>query len=266
MRNDELSDGRLVSMGRFEQHGAVNSPSGKRIRVAVEASRRAAARCELLCQFAAVHPGASPLQGARFSVDGLDKAFGGAEVRVALVEAPDLRYAYVNESYRNIRPDVPMVGRTYREVFPEAAAAGAETNLQRVLATDTSWIVDDYPTPLPNRDVPAWWEGECVPVALHGEHSDAVLILIWDVTRRHLNGIGPMAPSREQSRVEAGRAKLLAQMAALGLTRADGWRICEEVRETARGTTWVLRPLHLRKEPPPLEVTVEFERSPGSAE
>ena len=169
---------------------AVNPLSGKRIRLALDASRAAVARCELLCQFATVRQGASPLQGARFSIDGLDKAFGGAEVRAALIEGPDLRYAYVNESYRNIRPDVPMVGRTYREVFPEAAAAGAEANLQRVIATDASWIVDDYATPLPNRDVPAWWQGECVPVTLRGERPDAVLILIWDVTRRHLDGIG----------------------------------------------------------------------------
>jgi len=243
----------------------VDPLSGKRIRVAVDATRAAVARCELLCQLATARHGASVLHGARFSIDGLDKAFGGAEVRAALVEGLDLRYAYVNESYRNIRSEVPMVGRTYREVFPEAAAAGAEANLRRVIATGASWIVYDYATPLPNRDVPAWWQGECVPVALRGEHPDAVLILIWDVTRRHL-GIGSMVPSRQRTRVEAGRAKLMAQMAALGLTPADGWRVCEEVRETECGTTWILRPLHLRKDSPPLEVTVEFERSPDAAQ
>jgi PAS domain-containing protein len=241
----------------------VNPLSGKRIYIAVDATHAAAARCELLCQFATARNGASILQGARFSVEGLDKAFGGAEVRTAVVEGLDLRYVYVNESYRNIRSDVPMIGRTYREVFPEAAAAGAEAKLQCVITTGASWIVEDYATPLPNRDVPAWWEGECVPVALRGEHFDAVLILIWDVTRRHL-GIGSMAPTRERTRVEAGRAKLMAQMAALGLTPADGWRISEEVRETESGTIWILRPIHMRKNSPPLEVTVEFERSPDA--
>jgi hypothetical protein len=242
----------------------VNSTFGRRIRVTVDAGRAAIARCELLCQLAAGAHGASGLQGARYSIDGLEKAFGRAEVRVALVGGLDLRYAYVNESYRNIRPDVLMVGRTYREVFPEAAAAGAEAKLQRVIATGESWIVDDYATPLPNRDVPAWWQGECVPVALGGEHFDAVLILIWDVTGRHLDRASSIVPSREHTRVEAGRAKLMAQMAALGLTPADGWRICEEIRETQAATTWILRPLHLQKDAPPLEVTVEFERAPDA--
>jgi len=239
--------------------------SGRRVRIEVDAPRAARARCELLCQLAAARPGASGLDGARFSLDGLEEAFGGAEVRAAIVEGFELRYAYVNESYRNIRPDVAMVGRTYRDVFPEAAAAGAEANLRRVIATGTAWIVDDYATPLPNRDVPAWWQGECVPMSLHGRGPDSVLILIWEVTRRHLEGIGPQVSSREQTRVAAARAKLLAQMAALGLRRADGWRICEEVRETAVGTTWVLRPLHMQKEAPSLEVVVEFHRGSGAA-
>ena len=104
-----------------------------------------------------------------------------------------------------------------------------------------------------------------MPVALRGEDSDAVLILIWDVTHRHL-GTGSIAPTRERTRVEAGRAKLMAQMVGLGLTPADGWRVCEEVREDQSGTTWILRPIHIRKDPPQLEVTVEFKRSPDTPE
>jgi len=32
------------------------------------------------------------------------------------------------------------------------------------------------------------------------------------------------------------------------------------VRETDRGTAWVLRPLHMSEDAPPLEVSVVFER------
>ncbi|HSN19862.1 MAG TPA: PAS domain-containing protein [Usitatibacter sp.] len=240
-------------------------PSDTRVHIDVDAGRASHARCRLLCQLAPSGRGSDGFDAMRVSIDGLDRAFGNAEVRTAIVLGRELRYAYVNESYRDIRPDVAMVGNTYRDVFPEAAAAGAEANLQRTLATGRSWVVDDYPTPLPNRDVPAWWQGECVPVALRGDDPDAVLILIWDVTRRHLPGIGPAAASREQTRVQTARAKLAAQMAAMGLSVADGWQIGEEVRETAEGTVWILRPLHMREEAPPLEARVLFERARGAA-
>jgi len=243
----------------------MQEPGDARVRVSIDARRASIARCELICQLAPCGD-ASGLEGARFSIDGLVGVFGDAEVRVAVVAGEELRYVYVNESYRDIRPDVPMVGSTYREVFPEAAAAGAEANLQGVIRTEKSWLVDDYPTPLPNREVPAWWQGECVPLALRGERADAVLILIWDVTRRHLPRVGPPVASRELTRVDAARAKLTAQMAALGLTFEGGWRISEEVRETAHGTAWVLRPLHLRETSPPLEVTVVFERTDETSE
>lgn len=237
--------------------------SGTRIRIDVDAQRASLARCRLLCELA---PGRSGGSGAaRISIQGLEDAFDNAEVRAAILTGRELRYAYVNRSYHRIRPEVAMVGSIYRDVFPEAAAAGAEANLRKVLAAGRSWIVDDYPTPLPNRDVPAWWQGECVPLALRSPEPDAVLILIWDVTRRHIPGIGPSVPSPEQTRVETARAKLAAQMAALGLTEVDGWQICEEVHETAEGTVWILRPLHLRADAPPLEMRVLFKRQAGSS-
>ncbi len=239
------------------------SPDPARIHIAIDARRAAIARGELLCELAAADGGAR-FEGARFAIDGFDAVFGEAEVKIAVVAGHDLRYVYVNESYRRIRADVAMVGKTYREVFPEAADGGAEASLRRVIATSRSWLVDDYPTPLPNRDVPAWWQGECVPIALGGGETDGVLIVLWEVTRRHLEGVGPVVASHEQTRVDAARAKLMAQMASIGLTRAQGWRIGEQVRETPQGTVWVLRPIHLRHESPPLEVTVLFDKAASS--
>lgn len=231
-----------------------------RLRIDVDSRNASLVRCELLCEFTSP-PAASPsAEGPRFSIDGLEKVVGDAQVRTAIVSGMDLRYTYVNESYRAIRPDLAMVGKTYREVFPEAAAGGAEANLQRVIASGKSWVVEDYPTPLPGRDMPAWWQGECVPIALAGAQPDAVLILIWEVTRRHLAGAGPAAASREHTRVETARTKLAAHMSALGLTAERGWRISEQVRETDEGTEWILRPMHLREDPPRLEARVVFER------
>lgn len=233
-----------------------------RVRIRIDGGRAMLARCELLCAMAGSR-GPGRLGPVGVSIRGLQGAFDHAEVRAAIVAAPDLRYVYVNESYHGIRADVAMVGNTYRDVFPEAAAAGAEAKLREVLSTGRSWVVDDYPTPLPNRDLPAWWQGECIPIGLRSADPDAVLILIWDVTRRHIPGIGAAVASPEQTRVATARAKLAARMAALGLTEAAGWRIGEEVHETAEGTAWILRPLHLREDAPPLEERVLFERAPG---
>lgn len=214
-------------------------------------------RCELW-----LHPrdGGGDAGSNAFSMRGFDSAFGDAEVRTAIVAGHELRYIYVNESYRQIRTDVPMVGSTYRDVFPEAADAGAEARLRRVIATGKSWIVDDYPTPLPRRDTPAWWQGECVPISLSGDGTDAVFILLWDVTRRHLPRIGPAAQSREALRVAAARVKLLAKMAQLGWLPGEGWSISETVRETPLGTEWTFRPVHMRHPLPALHTKVRFKR------
>ena len=183
----------------------------------------------------------------RVSPDDIERHFGNSEVRLAVVAAPDLRYVYVNPAYRSIRPEIPMIGRTYREVFPEAAEAGAEERLKSVIATSETWIVDDYPTWLPNREVPAWWQGECVPIDLQGSgRPDAALILIWDVTQRHVPDFGTPVKSEPRTRIDAARVKLMVRMSASGLETADGWHISEEIRETDEATEWILRPLHLQ--------------------
>ena len=55
------------------------------------------------------------------------------------------------------------------------------------------------------------------------------------------------------SRLEAARAKLLAEMHALGLTAEAGWRVMEELRHTMDGTEWIFKPMHIR-EPIPTDL------------
>jgi hypothetical protein len=52
------------------------------------------------------------------------------------------------------------------------------------------------------------------------------------------------------ARLAAARHALLANMHALGLTQANGWRIVEELRHTMEGTEWVFRPMHIREVAP----------------
>lgn len=62
-------------------------------------------------------------------------------------------------------------------------------------------------------------------------------------------------------RIAAAKERLLADMAARGLKREDGWRIVEELRTTVGGTQFVFRPVHLRKDSPDLEATVVIDTS-----
>ena len=52
------------------------------------------------------------------------------------------------------------------------------------------------------------------------------------------------------SRLEAARQELQAEMHALGLTAAAGWRVMEELRHTMEGTEWIFKPMHIREVPP----------------
>lgn len=209
------------------------------------------AQFQLLIELASDTQTLVPGPCIRVSADEIERAFGNSEVRLAVVAAPELRYVYVNPSYHAIRPEIPMVGRTYREVFPEAADAGAEERLKSVIATSETWLVDDYPTWLPNREVPAWWQGECVPIDLNGSGTaDGALILIWDVTQRHVPDFGAPVKSEARTRIDAARVKLMVRMSALGLDVSNGWRISEEIRETDEATEWILRPLHLQHAAP----------------
>ena len=57
-------------------------------------------------------------------------------------------------------------------------------------------------------------------------------------------------------RLKTARNALLAEMHALGLTQAKGWRVSEELRHTTEGTEWVFRPMHIREPVPDLRSTV----------
>jgi hypothetical protein len=217
---------------------------------------------QLLYEFAGAAQTQVPSAALRISASDLESAFGGADVQIAVVAGRELRYVYANESYRRIRPDFGMLGRTYREVFPEAAEAGAEARLRSVIDASQAWIVDDYPTPLPNRDLPAWWQGECAPIEIAGTgRPDAALIILWEVTHRHVHGFRPPPKSEARLRIEAAKAKLRAQMTSLGLDEDTGWRISEQVHENDAATIWTLRPIHLHlPSPAGLFEQVEFDR------
>ena len=59
-----------------------------------------------------------------------------------------------------------------------------------------------------------------------------------------------------RARIAAARAVLHERMGAMGLTEAGGWTIAEELCNVADGSELVLRPMHLKHDPPEFEVKV----------
>ncbi len=110
-----------------------------------------------------------------------------SRIAIALMKGDRLQYGVVNVSYAAIREgSVQYHGRTYRDVFPEAAALGAETRMREVIETAKPWKIGGFKTPIPGRSGPTWWEGECVPVASQGRGVDSVLVVNWEVTEQVL--------------------------------------------------------------------------------
>lgn len=67
-------------------------------------------------------------------------------------------------------------------------------------------------------------------------------------------------------RADAER-RLRSEMEALGLHARDGWKIAEVTREARDGTELVLRPLHLRLDPPQgLECIIWIHEDDGSVD
>ncbi len=102
---------------------------------------------------------------------------------IAVVTGRELRYTLANRAFQHFAGEAPMVGRTFRDVFPEAAEAGAEANIQRVLETGEPWIVDTYHAPVPGKP-DAIWQGTVVRLPLVKDHEPSALAVVWDITDR----------------------------------------------------------------------------------
>lgn len=102
---------------------------------------------------------------------------------MAVVKGHELRYTMANAAFQAFAGDVSMVGRTYREVFPEAAAAGAETLIQRVLETGEPWKLENYRAPVPGKP-DATWQGQVVRLPVAAGEEPSVLAAVWDITER----------------------------------------------------------------------------------
>ena len=138
----------------------------------------------------------------------LASAIDTVDVCIAIMSGPELRYTLVNTAYQAISPGVSMLGRRYREVFVEAAAAGAEERLLDVLATGRPWRIERYMSPIAS-DPGALWEGKAVRAeAADQDMPYSVIVSIRNVT----------ASVRVEQALSAGEASLRRANARLQKT------------------------------------------------
>jgi PAS domain S-box-containing protein len=112
----------------------------------------------------------------------LSAAIEAADLCTAVMVGPEFRYVFVNPAFQALRPDVPMVGRRYREVFPEAVAVGAEERFRQVLETGEPWIMERYFAPIAGLP-DAHWTGEAIRLD-EASPEGAVAVFARNVTEQ----------------------------------------------------------------------------------
>jgi PAS domain S-box-containing protein len=132
----------------------------------------------------------------------LGAAADQASLCIAILAGRDLRFSYVNAACQALAPGITMLGRTYRDVFPEAARAGAEAALQRTMDAGKTRRVERYRAPVPAQ-ADAVWQGEVVPVATRAGEAPALAVLVENVAARMRTEEALQRQQAEAARVNA---------------------------------------------------------------
>lgn len=110
----------------------------------------------------------------------LDAILKNVNIAIAVFTGPDLKFTYANPMYQSIRPEVPMLGKSYRDVFADSAEKEEERMILNVINTGVPWKIKRFHKPLLGK-LDAVWDGKVIPLILLGKEKSA-LLLAWDVT------------------------------------------------------------------------------------
>ena len=146
----------------------------------------------------------------------LETLLAHAPYGIAVHRGRELRYLLANPAYQAMTGGVELIGRTYLEVFPEAAAAGIQAKFQQVIETGEPWVVRRYKVSLPGKP-DATFEGQAVRLPSAPGDEPAILAFAWDVTGQAA-AEEALRESEEQFRTLANAIPQLCSMA-----NADGW-------------------------------------------
>jgi PAS domain S-box-containing protein len=113
----------------------------------------------------------------------LETLLDNAAICVAVLAGPQLRHILVNKAYQALRPDVLMIGRTYREVFPASAESGTEAIMRSVLETGVQREAYGLPVAIPGKPDAAW-DHRITALPFEEGQEKTILVITWDVTDR----------------------------------------------------------------------------------
>jgi len=123
---------------------------------------------------------AETLAAQRHQREFLATLLAQAPFGVAVHKGRDLRYELVNPAYQAMAgAETPLVGRMYREVFPDSGAPEAE--LLKVLDTGEPRVLTRFRAPVPGKPN-AVWSSQVVRLPAVNGDEPRLLGLVWDVT------------------------------------------------------------------------------------
>jgi PAS domain S-box-containing protein len=114
----------------------------------------------------------------------LEQLVETASIGIAVLHGPDHRYERVNSYYQSIpgTPNVPMLGRTIGEVFPDSVAQVALRLVDEVYRTGRTVSIREYRASVgPGREQ-TYWNVDHVPLSGPDGKVERVLILANEVT------------------------------------------------------------------------------------
>jgi PAS domain S-box-containing protein len=113
----------------------------------------------------------------------LETLLNNAQACIAVMKGRELRYTLVNRAYQALHPQLAMLDCTYREVFPDAAAAGVEALLQTVIETGEPQSDYGYQAPIPGKPDAAW-DHQIVRLPVEEGEEPSILVITWDASDR----------------------------------------------------------------------------------
>ena len=173
------------------------------------------------------------------------KTLDAVDSCVAILSGPELRCTFVNRAYQALHPGLAMLGKRFRDIFPEAAQSGTEGALQYVMQTGETCRLQHYPAPTV-ADPDALWDGEFVRADASGPDGVAsVVVFVRNVTQtvQRRTGAGRQRRGAAQDqRPVAGdhrqhhrrRAGDRSRLALYLRQRARGGDAAREARATGR--------------------------------